>query len=805
MRQDLNGTWTLHIPHLEADLQGTVPGSVYSDLLAHGLIPDPYAKDNEYVVREWMRHDYVYTRTFMAEVVSGLRTYVRFQSLDTIATVKVNGKTVLESDNMHIRHLVEITSVIISGKNTIEVTLHSPIRAIQDAYEKRDVHLFEITDAMKGYSLVRKAHSMFGWDWGPQLPDAGIQGDVALIMTRAGVLGDPDIRQTHNEGMVTLDVAIPVHDPNGGTIVSTVKDPHGKVLHKAFGQTFSVDIGDPELWWPRGYGAQPLYTLDVTLTKDNLIQDSGHHVFGLLTHHVRRDPDAHGESFVYVHNGTDVFMKGANYIIEDNILARMDKKRTERLIDDAIFANLNTIRVWGGGLYPPDWFYEICDRKGMLVWQDLMFACSGYDSGDNAFMDSVEREVKDVSKRIKNHPSIALLCGNNEVETAIEDWNIPHQELTKKHYLELFENKIPEWIDEIGWDIFYWPSSPSSGGGFDKPNDHARGDMHDWSVWHANKPVTHYRRHITRFMSEFGIQSFPELKTVRTFAEEKDFKIHSKVMKSHQKNKTANKKILFYMRKMFRMPTSFEDILDVSQLVQAEGVRQGVEHFRRHHGITMGSLYWQLNDCWPVASWSSIDYEGRYKALHYASRRFYADILVSAAENRRTMTAEVVVTNDTRQPFSGTLMVRVLTTGGQILDLEHHDVTAGPSSATRILTLDHRKYREIRKQCVTDLVLMDDSGTLVSANTITYVDDKDLELHDGPITTDIRKDGNKAILTLSSEVVKRFVRLRHEDDRFSDNVFHLLPGRSVTVTLDTSGSEDEIRKNLVVKSLIDTY
>ncbi|MCF7932002.1 MAG: hypothetical protein K9K93_02425 [Acholeplasmataceae bacterium] len=805
MTKTLNGPWTLEIPHLNQTITGNLPGSVYTDLLHANLIPDPYAKDNEHEVRSWMGHDYIYSRAFDHENNPLEKTYLSFQSIDTIATVKLNDVVVLTSSNMHIRHMIDVTDVIVSGSNRLSVLLESPIKAIEEAKANANPHLFEITDAISGYSLIRKAHSMFGWDWGPQLPDAGVYGDIGLVSSGVGLIEDPVVRQIHTEDHVKVMIDPVVRDAKEGILETVIKDPDGHILMTSKDYHVEITIRNPRLWWPRGYGDQPLYTIDMTLFDQDIAVDRKTIRIGLRTGTFDRTKDTYGESFAYVHNGFPVFMKGANYIIEDNILARMSEARTAKLFDDLCFANHNTIRVWGGGIYPPDWFYRIADEKGILVWQDFMFACSGYNSDDHKFIQSLEAEIRDVVKRISHHPSIALLCGNNEVETAIEDWSVSHQALTKRLYVKLFEQLIPTWLEEIGSMLFYWPSSPSSGGAFDHPNDHARGDMHDWSVWHGNKPIEDYRRHIPRFMSEFGLQSFPELDTVLTFAEEKDLHVYSKVMKSHQKNKTANKKIVFYMKKMFQMPKSFEDILYVSQLIQAEGIRYGVEHFRRHLGISMGSLYWQLNDCWPVASWSSIDYHGRYKALHYHSRKFYADLLVSICEDKKKMTADIVITNDRKTSFSGIMKSRLITIDGLVLDEVCQHVDVHPFQALTVLKRDDIQFKAMKKRLLVDVSLEDNTGHIRAFNQATYVYDRDLELIDSEIKTTVNQDNGITTITLSADTLHRFVWLKYKDERFSDNFFHALPNRSVTITMTSQDDVSEIRRNLKVRSLISTY
>jgi beta-mannosidase len=371
-------------------------------------------------------------------------------------------------------------------------------------------------------------------------------------------------------------------------------------------------------------------------------------------------------------------------------------------------------------------------------------------------------------------------------------------------YLKLYEDMIPTILNELKVEIPYWPSSPSSGGNFHRPNYDGMGDMHYWGVWHGNEPIEYYRKVFPRFMSEFGIQSFPSIETVKTYVRPKDYNIYSKVMKSHQKNKTANKKIMAYLKKMFIYPKAFEDILYVSQLIQAEGVRYGVEHFRRHYGRTMGSIYWQLNDCWPVASWSSIDYYGRWKALHYHSKKFYAPILISIEENKRTMRGQVVVTNDELQKKTLTYRYKLIDFDGEMLDQGEKIITIDPQSAQTIATFDYKAYSHMKKRLMMYVEILHEDE-VISDNMATFVQDKDLELAHKAIKFDVTSNDGYAIITLKAPTVMRFVELKYKDLVLSDNFFHLLPNEAKEVILKTSDAPKDIQKELTIRSLVETY
>ena len=429
-----------------------------------------------------------------------------------------------------------------------------------------------------------------------------------------------------------------------------------------------VDILQPQLWWPNGLGGQPLYTVKTTLTENHMGIDTWERRIGLRTMTVVRRRDAWGESFCHSVNGLEFFAMGADYIPEDNLLSRVTPVRTRRLLEDAVLANHNVIRVWGGGYYPDDFFYDACDELGLVVWQDFMFACANYLLTPE-FAADIRAEFIDNIRRLRHHASLGLWCGNNEMEMFQAQSAYDGTPRLRSDYIRMFEHILPEVLAAEDPDTFYWPASPSSGGGFDAPNDPDRGDTHYWEVWHGGKPFTDYRNHFFRYASEFGFQSFPCRATVEGFTLPEDRNVFSRIMEMHQRNASANGKIMGYLAATFLYPVDFDTLLYASQLLQAEAIRFGVEHWRRHRGRCMGAVVWQLNDIWPVASWSSIDCHGRWKALHYAEKRFFAPVALSCeehgeldgrtscvdepAEASLPMSARFAVANETRAPFSG--------------------------------------------------------------------------------------------------------------------------------------------------------
>ena len=672
----LNGAWTLSVSGGEfGPVPATVPGSVYNDLLAAGRIPDPFYRDNENEALKLMEHDFTYAREF--EVPEDLTecdaVLLRCEGLDTLAEISVNGRAVGRADNMHRTWEFDVKGALKSGANSIRVVLRSPTKFIREAYEKDPCD--GSTDAMRGFPHLRKAHCMFGWDWGPRLPDAGIWRDIGLIGVERARLWDVRVHQEHRgDGTVGVTVGTRVENldldgasydfevaltaPDGRTITATERCTTAANV--------ALNVERPRLWWPNGYGDQPLYTVTARLLKNGAELDRWEKRIGLRTLTVKRQKDQWGEGFCHQVNGVSVFAMGADYIPEDNLLARVTPERTRRLLEDAKAAHMNLIRVWGGGYYPVDWFYDACDELGLMVWQDFMFACAAYRLTD-AFEANLRAEFTDNIRRLRHHASLALWCGNNEMEGFIGAglWVIDKRQ--QADYIKLFEYIIPKLLKTEDPDTFYWPSSPSSGGSFDKPHDPDRGDVHYWDVWHGMKPFSDYRNHLFRYVSEFGFQSFPCMETIDSFTLPEERNVFSYVMEKHQRNASANGKIAEYLSQTYLYPSTLDAFVYASQLLQAQAMQYGVEHWRRNRGRCMGAVVWQLNDCWPVVSWASIDYYGRWKALHYYEKRFFAPVLVSCHEegvlSQNTnvnaepfplkKSARLNVSNETMNPFAG--------------------------------------------------------------------------------------------------------------------------------------------------------
>jgi len=636
--QKLNDNWKMRKLPGGSFLPAKVPGSVYNDLLQNKQMEDPFWRDNEDIAFDLMENDYEYRCEFsVSQKMLGMdKILLRCEGLDTIADISVNNVSIASACNMHRVWEFEILKNILKKeKNEIKIIFHSPVNFAGEAHKKNRVD--GTSHCLDGFPQIRKAHCMFGWDWGPRLPDAGIWRDISLAGIRMARIDNVYITQKHKKDSVELDFSVEIEkaaDLPRGTEYAwdlIITDPQGNNVE--FDKSSKrVIIEKPQLWWPSGYGGQNLYTVKLILLSARGTElDRWERRIGLRAMTVRRQKDKWGESFALEVNGTAIFSMGADYIPEDNILSRVTPKRTRKLLEQCVRANFNTIRVWGGGYYPDDFFFDICDELGLVVWQDFMFACAVYDLNDQ-FEKNIRAEIEDNVKRIRHHACLGLWCGNNEMEWFVDQGRWVNTHRQKADYIKMYEYIFPQILKEHDPVTFYWPASPSSGGSFDKPNDPDRGDVHYWDVWHGDKPITEFRKFFFRYASEFGFQSFPHLKTVESFTLPQDRNIFSYVMERHQRNNAANGKIMNYMYQTFLYPNDFDTLLYASQLIQAEAIKYAVEHFRRNRGRCMGAVYWQLNDCWPVASWSSIDYFFRWKALHYYAKRFFQPLMISCHE-----------------------------------------------------------------------------------------------------------------------------------------------------------------------------
>lgn len=806
-QMNLGGAWRMREADSETWHSAHVPGSVYADLMADGTMPDPFWRENELDAFERMKKDYVYQRTFTVSEAQLAHAHVELvcEGLDTLAHVSLNGREIAFADNMHITWVWDVKEQLHTGENTLEIRFDSPI--LYCAKKAEEAPGWESSDATPGFRHLRKAHCMFGWDWGPRLPDAGIWRPIFLRTWDAARLENALMLQAHHDGVVDVTIRPEIAGESAWSAEITAPDGEVMSIPETTAAEQVIAIQNPQLWWPNGLGKQPLYRVTVRLAAG----DTRTWRIGLRTMTVSREKDEWGEEFCHVVNGVKVFAMGADYIPEDNILARVTPERTRRLLEDCKAANFNAIRVWGGGYYPDDAFYDICDELGLLVWQDLMYACAFYDLTPD-FERSIRVETQQNVARLRHHASLALICGNNEMEMFMAGANsalINHRTWefvpTYPHhitdYVKMFEYILPAIVKETAPQTYWWPASPSSGGNFDAPNDENRGDNHYWDVWHGEKPFTEYRKFFFRYASEFGFQSFPCLKSVEQFTLPDDRNIFSRVMERHQRNQAANGKILSYLSQTFRYPNSFDDLLYASQLMQAEAIRYGVEHWRRNRGRCMGAIIWQLNDIWPVASWASIDYYGRWKALHYAAKRFFAPVMISAEEEGELSQNPKIneyhpapleksfrlnVCNETLRDVTGEVVWALRTPDGAIVRQGHQALTIPAMSAKWLDKVDCADA-SLTGHYVSFAFVVDDVA--VSEGTCIFCAPKHFEFTDPCLT--VEKRGDTLVVTSRAYAKQVWLESEDADLLLDDNAFDMNPGTKVVRVL--RGAAEKVR------------
>lgn len=782
----LNGTWQLSAGHrsLESvDMQ--IPGTVLSGLLAAGKIKDPFYRTNEDATRALFWKDYVFTRTFDVdeELLAQQHIVLVCEGLDTLAEISINGTFLAKTDNMHRTWKFQAKKLLHPGKNEIQIVFRSVLRFIEDyPYEAHKKINYIPCGSMKGNQLLRKAHSMFGWDWGPQTIDAGIFRDIYLQGYSHARIEDIRIHQQHAKNVsVQTSITLSESVPGQKLCVELSEDGADKPLQTKLCKTnadgvAAVDfvIENPKLWWPNDYGDQPLYIVRTTLLdEDGTSLESITRRIGLRTLTISQEKDECGNEFAFCVNGVKIFTRGGNYIPDDCLYTRITEKKLDYILESCRRAHFNCVRVWGGGYYPSDAFYDLCDEKGLIVWQDLMYACNVYDVTD-AFAENCRQETYDNVRRLRHHASLGLWCGNNEIESAWDHWGDFQKETPylRADYIRLFEEVLPKAVQEADGETFYWHSSPSSGGCFDNPDDANRGDTHYWDVWHGQKPFTDYRKYFFRFCSEFGFQSFPCAKTVNSFTLEDDRNIFSRVMESHQKNDAANGKMLYYLSENLRYPKDLTHLLYASQVLQGMAIKYGVDHWRRNRGRCMGTLYWQINDDWPAPSWSSIDYFGRWKALHYMAQKFYAPHAVSMTlEDHR---CHVYFSNESFETTEYSLTLSIRDLSGNVLETYETKGNSPAFSAIETAVVDICSWEDQKDDVFLEAVIhTKDQKVLKDVETL--VPYKYLNLKNPVISTEAEETNDAFILHISSDCFAPFVALDFDDADviFSDNFFHL--------------------------------
>jgi beta-mannosidase len=799
----------------------SVPGCVHTDLLNNRLIDDPFYRDNEKKLQWIGKTDWEYQTTFnvTAEMLKRNSVELVFEGLDTYANVFLNDAPLISTDNMFRTWRVDAKRLAKPGANTLRIRFRSPINEVLPIMAKMNYELPAGNDQGERTSPhTRKAPYQYGWDWGPRFVTSGIWRSVFLEAWDSARVADLHIlpREIRADiANLTAEIEVVAAANTDATIVvDNLTDKNVAAQRRvslspgANRVVLSIAIPHPALWWPNGLGAHPLYTFKARLLINGKPVDETTKRTGLRALELRQQRDESGKSFTFVINGVPVFAKGGNWIPADSFPSRITKDKYRELLESVRDTNMNMLRVWGGGIYESDDFYDLCDEMGILVWQDFMFGCSLYP-GDQAFLESVRQEATDNVKRLRNHPSIVIWVGNNEIESGWFHWGWKEKLPAKlwDDYLKIFYGVLPEVCGSLDPSRAYWPSSPSSNLE-DDPESQKMGDLHYWQVWHASAPFTEYEKQFPRFMSEYGFQSFPQLETVITYTAPTDRDIKSPVMMAHQRHPRGNQLIREYMLREYPEPKDFESFLYVSQVLQAEGIKIGAEHLRRIMPHNMGSLFWQIDDCWPVASWSSIDYTGRWKALQYYARRFYNDILLSPHEENGNLNFYIV--SDRLQSAAAQLNVSLLDFEGHTLWSQQQDVEVAALNSKSYLTIpiDPLLSGKDAKSVFLFAELLV-GGKPVSRNEHFFRPYKDLLLPRPHISAEAVRTRAGFRITLSSDKLARAVYLSAPNYRgfFVDNYFDLIPGRKVEVEFRSDGPVklSDFQKHLTIRSLADAF
>ena len=798
-----------------------IPGTVHTDLYYDSLVPNPFYGTNEAKLQWIGKKDWLYrTRFNVPGVVFGKKhiTLV-FKGLDTYATVSLNGKVILRADNMFRTWRVGVKKLLRKNGNVLTVLFRSPLAVDRKRFLHQPYPLPADNDRSqeKVSVFARKAPYQFGWDWGPRFVTCGIWRPVFWEAWDEVKINDFQVFQqevTKNKAKLYAKMAIR-SDANKVVTLRLLQNDTLllKVKRNLREGTNPVripfSVPHPELWWVNGLGKPYLYRYKVQLLQDGVPVDEKTVRFGIRTLEIVQKPDSIGRSFYVKLNGVRVFMKGANYIPQDNFLPRVTPARYRRLIEAAKRVHMNMLRVWGGGIYENDAFYNLCDENGILVWQDFMFACSFYP-GDTAFLNNVKQEAIDNVKRLRNHPCLALWCGNNEIQVAWDRWGYQKKyHYTKaqskeivSNYNKLFHKLLPSVVHQYDSGRFYWPSSPNSA-----PKGWAQeaktGDMHYWGVWWGKAPFSAYEKNVGRFMSEYGFQSLPAYATIARFAPDTSRYLISPIMRAHNKHPTGYETINQYMQRDFRVPRNFKDYILVSQLLQAEGMKTAIEAHRRARPWCMGSLYWQLDDCWPVVSWSGIDYYGRWKALHYRLQRLFAPVLVSPVYQNQKL--KVYLVSDFLQGMPVRLQLRLMDFYGKTIWQKTETLQMDANTSRLVFSAPFgdwvRKYGP-EKIFLHALVFRGD--TLLAENNLFFARPKMLAFPRPEIKYKFQKINGHAFLVLASPVFVRYVALLYPDDTgvFSDNYFPLYPGHTKVVRVYLKKADELLRKGRIqVKAL----
>lgn len=815
-RLNLAGEWLLSRDG-EKPIPGRLPGCTYLDYMANGM-ENPFWGENETEANSLARHDYIYSREF--ELTSDMLEQENLElvadGLDTLCTITLNGAEAGKTDNINRVWRLDVKNACREGKNTISIHIENPYPVIEEKQKADPLPMSSMP--IPGVGQIRKTNCHFGWDWGPKLPPAGLARSIALEAFSRRV-EDFRIVQEHSEGAVSLKISAQLSGANDGSEISgslelTAPDGTKTFYHSELEDSvlhWDIKIEDPQLWWCNGLGDQPLYKLALSLEVDGSTAETLRRQIGLRTIKLDTAPDEHGHQFRFVINGVPIFAKGADWIPPDSFITRADRETMFFYAETAKKANMNMLRVWGGGMFENEDFYDACDENGILVWQDFLFACNSYPLHDPEYLENVRAEVRDNVRRLRHRASLALWCGNNENEVVLmlKPFKRQKNKIMRTNLL-FYHTILRDWVSDFDGVTDYWPGSPSSGSLDYKPHNmkagKTRGDTHLWQIWHGMRAIEAFREFPTRFCSEFGMESMPSMHTVRSFTDTPSPTLFEPVMQLHQKSTGGNEKILYYLLAKYRNPAKFEDYIYLSQLVQANTVRFATDCWRRNMGKQNGAIFWQMNDCWPVASWAGVDYERQLKAVTYMARHFNKPLCIS--NDYFDDRAELYVTNEYPESFAGTLEWRLKDFSGGLINSGSSSVRINAVSSQRIEVLRFNSILKGRKKSEASLeVRLLEKGEVRDEKYWLLVPDKDASLPAAEIKSECSLNGNTAAVKLSSPVYARYVYAEAQGVTapWSDNFMDIPAGESATVTVELPEgmSIEDFRQRLRIKTLAD--
>lgn len=785
-----------------------VPGTIHQDLLNHNRIPNPFYGMNEEAVQWVENEDWMYRTSFVVteEQLNRDAAVLELDGLDTYADVFLNGALILRSDNMFVGHKVPVKSVLRKGENRLLIRFRSAVKEALPQWETNGFDYPADNDhSSKRVSIyTRKAPYSYGWDWGIRLATCGIWRPVRLVFSDVARIEDYYVRQASvSASKADVDNRLEITNVTSQPVSALLKVAYHysandtkevqKQIELRPGEntvSLPVMIDNPHLWMPNGWGEPSLYKFTASVSVDGVEVASQERQVGLRSIRVVMEDDEHGKSFYFEVNGHPMFAKGANFIPDDALLPNVTSERYKRILEDVKAANMNMLRVWGGGIYEDDKFYDEADRNGILIWQDFLFACTTYPH-DPLFLKRVEAEAEYNIKRLRGHASLAMWCGNNEIYEGVRYWGWKNKYTAEafaemnRGYDILFRQLLPDMVKRFDSDRFYMHGSPYEAN-WGRPESWKIADSHNWGTWYGRKPFESFDSEIPRFMSEYGFQAFPEMKTIRTFAEEKDFELESPVMNAHQKATIGNALIKQTMGLYYKVPAKFEDLVYVGLVLQGQGMRHGIEAHRRNRPYCMGSLFWQLNDSWPVVSWSSIDYYGNWKAMQYQSQRAFAPVLINAIKEGDDLCV-YLISDELQDRDDVRLTVELMDFDGK----SHGKWTQNGklSANTSMLFLKKRVDEFLSKQDAATsflrFTLKAKNGAALADEVFYFAYPKDQKLPEARIETSVKRRGEAIEMTLKADKLARdiFIEVPVQGVRFSDNFFDLLPGQRKKITI----------------------